>query len=192
MRSSSLKQNSAIDNGPWFIAVERFGPAQGQSWLKYIEDSGLTQIEDLVSLDTMLCPPVLKETLEEYWPHIVNESGYLQFFRDLDFLRGALAAASSKEARMLCVFRNPNEPPTLPPELSSFRFLGFDLVEADSGVSALSNCGGWPELKNEELSKWGLIADHKRALQLQEVLPRAHPEEPHAQCDVWAIFAELD
>jgi len=191
MQSSKLKMKTEVNKGPWFIAIERFGPHDGEAWLKYIEGAGLSQVEDLVSLDTMLCPPVLTEIRNDYWPHIVNEDYYGHFFTDLNFLRSAVAAEGKNEARVLCVFRNPVELPTLSAELSSFRFLGFDLVEAGSGVSALSNCGGWPELRNEELSKWGLIEDHNRVLELQRDLPRAHPEEPHADCDVWAIFAEI-
>ncbi|MBK6895520.1 MAG: hypothetical protein IPH06_02880 [Alphaproteobacteria bacterium] len=192
MESTKLKQKTEVNNGPWFIAVERFGRKNGEAWSKYIEDTGLSQIEELVSLDTMLCPPVFSEIRDDYWPHIVNEDYYGHFFTDLKFLRDQLAEADSKEARLLCVFRNPHELPKLSPELRSFRFLGFDLVEAASGVSALSNCGGWPELKNEELSKWGLITDLNRVLELQKELPRAHPEEPHANCNVWAIFAETN
>ncbi len=52
---------------PWFTAVERFGPANG-AWSNYIEWSGLNQVEELVSLDTLLCPPVLMDVRDDYWP----------------------------------------------------------------------------------------------------------------------------
>lgn len=178
--------------GPWFIAVERFGRANGAAWARYVEWSKLDQVEDLVSLDNMLCPSVLKDIRDNRWAHIVNEDFHLHFFTDLEFLRRELAAENAEGARLLCVFRNPDKRPSLSAELSSFSFLGFDLIEAESGISALSNCGGWPELDNRELSKWGLLTDHARALDLQVILRRNHPEEPHANCDLWAIFAELE
>jgi hypothetical protein len=94
------------------------------------------------------------------------------------------------DGRILCVYRNPEIPPVLPAELSGFRLVGYDLVEVGSGPSALSNCGGWPGiLANSELSPKGLLESHARALQLQGLLRRQHPEEHHANCDVWAIFA---
>jgi len=67
----------------------------------------------------------------------------------------------------------------------------LDLVEAATGVSALSNCGGWPRVfANGELSANGLIADHARALEIQAALPLACQGEHHAICDVWAVFTE--
>lgn len=173
---------------PWFIAVERFGPQNGHAWLEYLSWSKLTQLEELVSLDSLLCPPVFKKVEDHFWPHIVNEDFYLDYFTNLDFLRDQLTQHSNY--RLLCVERNPNQTPELPAELNMFEFIGFDLVEAVSGVSALSNCGGWPELDNAELTKFGLISELQRALELQTVLPREHPEEHHADCDVWAIHIE--
>ncbi len=177
---------------PWFTAVERFGRADGDAWANYIDFSKLTQVVELVSLDGSLCAPVLREIRDYYWPYIVNEDFCLNFFTDLGFLRQELASQEIIGARLLCVYRNPEKHPTVPPELSKFCFFGFDLVEADSATSALCNCGGWPELEKSELSKWGLVTDHERALELQITLRKNHPEEPHANCDVWAIFAELE
>ena len=173
---------------PWFIAVERFGPENGDAWLKYLSWSKLNQLDELVSLDSLLCPPVFKKVEDHFWPNIVNEDFYLDYFTDLDFLREQLAEQSNYH--LLCVVRNPTQTPALPKGLARFEFIGFDLVEAGSGVSAVSNCGGWPELNNAELNKFGLIVDLERALEMQTVLRRDHPEEHHADCDVWAIYIE--
>ncbi len=78
---------------PWFIATQPFGPEDGERWLKYVEWSGLTQLEELVCLDGTLCRPILRETKNEYWPHIVNEDFMLDFFVDFDF-SGALSAGA--------------------------------------------------------------------------------------------------
>jgi hypothetical protein len=70
---------------PWFIATERFTP-EDETWNGFIQFSGLTQLKELVSLDSSLCPTVLPTTKPEYWPHIVNEDFMLNFFLDFDFL----------------------------------------------------------------------------------------------------------
>lgn len=173
---------------PWFAAVERFGPQNGDAWVKYLSWSKLYQLEELVSLDSLLCPSVFKKIEDHFWPHIVNEDYYLDYFTDLDFLRDQLLKQINY--RLLCVVKNPTQTFDLPTELSMFEFIGFDLVEASTGVSALSNCGGWPELDNSELTKLGLIGDLQRALELQTVLRIEHPEDHHADCDVWAIHLE--
>lgn len=35
----------------------------------------------------MLCPTVLKNIEDDYWPHIVNEDFMLSYFVDLNYLR---------------------------------------------------------------------------------------------------------
>jgi hypothetical protein len=172
---------------PWFIALKTFGPADGDKWFSYVQWSGLRQLEELISLDQILCPTLLPEIKADYWPHIVNEDYCTHFFTDLAFLRRQVAAIDG--GRILCVCRNPEGPPVLPAELSGFKLAGYDLVDEKGDISALSNCGGWPGiLDNSELSSKGLIGDHARAVQLKDQLARQHPKEPHARCAVWAIF----
>jgi hypothetical protein len=41
---------------------------------------------------------------------------------------------------------------------------------------------------NAELSSKGLIDDYARAEQVRSALRANYPEEPHAECDLWAVF----
>jgi hypothetical protein len=125
---------------PLFIATERFDPSDA-NWQKYIAWSRLEQLDEVVSLDRSLCPTVLPDIKPEYWNHIVNEDFMLHFFVDLDYLRKETGDIHSKN--LLCVFRNPTSPPSSQvPE--GFNFVGYDLVDKDSSLSALTNCGGFP------------------------------------------------
>jgi len=75
------------------------------------------------------------------------------------------------------------------PAFADFRFLGYDLVDRESSISALTNCGGFPDaFANSELSNAGLLTDLRRAVEVQRTLRALHPEERHADCHVWAIF----
>jgi hypothetical protein len=171
---------------PWFIATETFTPDDGDRWSKYIRWSGLTQLEEVVSLDGMLCPTILREIRDDYWPHIVNESFMLQYFLDFEFLVKQVAGIEKKN--LLCVFRNPSEQPT-PPPAAQFEFLGYDLVDVEDLNSALTNCGGYPDIfANSELSRFGLLTELGRALEVQARLRSLHPKDHHANCHVWAIF----
>jgi hypothetical protein len=171
---------------PWYIATKTFTSRGGGSWQTYVAWSGLTQLDEVVSLDRMLCPTLLPEIRDEYWPHIVNEDFMLNFFVDLEFLLAQLSGTG--ERNLLCVYRNPPTPPRPCIGSVKFEFLGYDLVDVESGVSALTNCGGFPDVfDNAELSSKGLLTSHLRALQVQSELRRRHPEEPHANCHVWAV-----
>jgi hypothetical protein len=171
---------------PWFIATERFTSRDGEAWDKYVAWSGLRHLEEVVSLDPMLCPTLLPEIKDDYWPYIVNEDFMLNFFVDLQFLLRQVPDLDG--SNLLCVYRNPEEPP--PPYQNSIRFepLGYDLVDVEGSASALSNCGGFPDVfTSAELSSKGLLTSHARALQVQSDLCSKHPEEHHANCHVWAI-----
>jgi hypothetical protein len=172
---------------PWFIATETFTPRRGDAWTKYIAWSGLGHLDEVVSLDSMLCPTVLPKIKDEHWPHIVNEDFMLNFFIDLEFLPKEISGI--RERNLLCVYRNP---PSAPPPYAGpirFEFLGYDLVDVQGGASALANCGGFPDVfGNHELSPKGLLTSHARAFEVKLELRRRHPEERHADCHVWALY----
>ena len=70
-----------------------------------------------------------------------------------------------------------------------FEFIGYDLVDKDSSISALTNCGGFPKaFSNGELSEKGLFRTHERSREVQEALRQQYPTEHHADCHLWAIF----
>lgn len=178
---------------PWFIATERFTSGDKDAWAKYAAWSGLGHLDEVVSLDPMLCPTVLPETKGEYWPYIVNENFMLNFFVDLEFLLKQLPDIRRRNPlNLLCVHRNPESPPPACKGPVDFELLGYDLVDVEGGASALTNCGGFPDVfANDELSSRGLLTSHARARQVQAELRARHPEERHADCHVWAISRAL-
>ena len=172
---------------PWYIATETFTPRRAEAWEKYVAWSGLTQLHEVVSLDPMLCPTLLPEIDRDFWPHIVNEDFMLGFFVDLEFLLGRLPAVADRN--LLCVYRNPPGMPAPPSGPLDFEFLGYDIVDVQASASALTNCGGFPGVfDNRELSPEGLLTSHARACEVQSALRVKHPDEPHADCHVWALF----
>jgi len=100
----TLRLSSHSQVTPWFIATEPFTSMNGHKWEKYIAWSGLKQLDEVVSVDELLCPTLLRDK-DEYWPHIVNEDFMLHFFTDFDFLMAQVAGIEPKN--VLCVFRNP-------------------------------------------------------------------------------------
>ncbi|MCV9966141.1 hypothetical protein OIU34_30170 [Pararhizobium sp. BT-229] len=172
---------------PLYIAVEKFSPSEGQGWDDYIAWSGLAQLDEVVTLDGMICPFVLEEIKDSYWDHIVKEDGMLNFFTNFDFFMKELGTAQN--ANVLGVLRNPTLEAVQQGLGDRFRFVGYDLLDQDHSISALTNCGGFPEVfDNAELSTKGLLTDYDRAKEIQRDLRRLHPEERHADCNIWAIF----
>lgn len=172
---------------PLFIATRKFDPVVSQTdWQTYVSGSGLSQLREVVSLDALLCPPLLEETKAEYSPNTVNEDFMGQFFTNLEFLLREAALVPNKN--ILCVYREPTEVPAAP-TYGTWEFIGYDLVDVTFGMSALTNCGGFPNAFVEaELSSQGLLTSLTRAREVQQKLKEEYQGEPHGECHVWAIF----
>ena len=164
-----------------FVVVDRFD-ASDASWANYIAWSGLTQLTALVSLDCILCGATLHPNTDGYWEHVVDPRFAL--FDDLAWL--VRVAPPTAQQQLLFVRIDPAEHEA---GVDGFVFAGFDLVEAGGGVSSLSNCGGWPGvLDNAELNAHGLLSTWTRARAVQQALQQQHPQEPHAQTTLLALW----
>jgi hypothetical protein len=75
------------------------------------------------------------------------------------------------------------------PPAGGFDFIGYDLVEEITQISALTNCGGFPDcFCNAELNRFGLLDRFDRATEIRRHLLEHHPKEPHANCELYAIW----
>jgi hypothetical protein len=176
---------------PLFIATERFDPTDGDGWEKYCQWSKLHHLTEVLSLDTMLCRRIIDEIKDEDWSHILCEDFRSDYFIHLDYLKQRVHDVPRKS--ILGLYRNPETHITVPPASDNFHFFGYDLIDEETQVSALTNCGGFPDVfQNDELNKFGLITDFDRACEIRRLLSKLHPEEPHAQCEMYAIWRLKD
>jgi hypothetical protein len=172
---------------PLFIATGRFDPADGDKWNKYFEWAKIPLLTELVGLDSMMCPRVITQFTDEDWNHIVCEDFRLNYFHHLDYLQERVRSVS--RINILGVYRNPENHITKPPAPESFSFVGYDLIEEATQISALNNCGGFPDVfRNDELNQFGLLGGFARATEVRERLLVRYPDEPHADCELYAIW----
>ena len=171
---------------PLFIATRRFDPAESEKWRGYCEWAKIPKLVEIVSLDSLLCEHLIRELSYEDWAHNVHENFRLDYFYDFDYLMQRVRDLPRKN--ILGVYRNP-ENHSIPAPAENFEFVGYDLIEEQTQISALTNCGGFPDVfRNDELNCFGLIADFNRAADVRRLLTERHPEEHHAQCEMYAIW----
>ena len=166
-----------------FIAVESFVPTP-----KYIEWSRLFQLRELVSFDCALCPRIIKE--HEYTEDDYKHIGWFEsisYFKDLKWLINRVGEIEDKQ--ILAITMEPVfECKNLVID-DRFKFYGYDLIEESTCISALTNCGGFDDVfLPNELTEYGLIHEINRAKEIQAKLSDRYPDEPHAQCELWAIW----
>jgi hypothetical protein len=170
-----------------YSAVKRFDPACGEAWRKFIAWSSLERLREVVSLDLILCPTIFGELTAEDWRHNVQEDFKITLFHDLDHV--LCRVAGDDLVNVLALMQNPTEEEVRSFDDPRFAFRGFDLVELQTGISALVNCGGFDRaVAPTDLSDCGLLADHARALTVQKRLRAEYPDEHHADCDLWAVW----
>ena len=159
---------------PLFLATKPFSPQDSERWQSYLDWAQISQLSELVSLDSMLNPHLITDIIDEGWNHIVNEDYRLSYFTNLDYMLTRLPNTPNRN--ILGLYRNPDSHITTPPAPASFEFLGYDLIEEQTQISALTNCGGYPEtFSNSEINPFGLISDYPRASQIQDELYTKNP-----------------
>ena len=159
-----------MKNEIWYTARETFDSDYkvDSSWNKYIEWSKLTHLSELVSLDGILNGLILKSDFDSINPIIEKTMG-LEYFN------------------LLAVIKEPNEEKS---KLNSeFEFIGYDLIETEGNVSALTNCGGFDEsFLPKDLNGFGLVTEWTRAKKIQTDLRINNPEEQHADCYLFEVW----
>ena len=169
-----------------FSAVQRFDPASGEAWQKYIAWSRLTHLREVVSLDTSLCPSFFKELSAADWEHNVQQDFQTDRFHDPDYV---IQRVVDERVNVLALIEEPSAEEVAGFADPRFLFRGFDLIEERTGISALVNCGGFDKaFLGRDLSDCGLLVDYARARAVQRQLRLEYPEEPHADCRLWGIW----
>lgn len=170
-----------------YTAIETFDPTWGEIWDKYIEWSRLDHLEEVVSLDCSLCPSIIGELIAEDWNFKVYEDIFHGLFNDLDYLIGRVAKGIQHQ--IIATISEPKDIEVLNFRDKRFLFKGYDLIENDTRISALTNCGGFDlAFQKSDISKSGLILSHDKAFKIRESLFENYPDEYHADCNIWAIW----
>jgi hypothetical protein len=171
--------------------VERFSPRSGEGWRRYLEWSGLSHLTEVVGLDASLCPGLVQEYADEDWEHLVFAEHLFACFDGVAYALRRVGDAFDKGRHQVLALAREPALEDAPQELPGFRFMGFDLVDESTSISALTNCSGFEgALAPADLSACGLVVDPRRAHAIREALATLFPEEHHADCAVWAIWRQ--
>ena len=177
-----------IEGRVLYAAVEPFDETSGSRWKGYAAWLGKPELPRVITLDHMLCAPLVKDFEDDDWQHNVQADFLLDLFHDFKYLKQR--TSSFQRRNLLAVIANP-KPHEMPQgEAPLFNFAGFDIVDMQMSASAILNCGGYPDIFSiDQLSsKTGLLQDYGRACKIRDTLRERFPDEHHAQCRVWAIW----
>jgi hypothetical protein len=185
---ASASRDFKLMNEIWYTCRGVFSAATRMDWDKYVAWAQLPQLCQVVSLDSFLCPDVINELNAEDWQYNVQADYFIFMFRDLDYLLERVRDVT-EPFDVLAVCHEPDADARTLFDDARFEFMGYDLMDEWVGDSALTNCGGFPEaFDNSELSEVGLLRDFAQANIVQQRLREFYADEPHANCDVWAIW----
>lgn len=74
-----------------------------------------------------------------------------------------------------------------------FTFCGYDLVEMNTCISAITNCGAYFDnaVDYGNLNEYGLLSNYLDAVKTQILLRDHYPDENHAYCEVVEVWRKL-
>ena len=172
----------------YYAALERFDSNNGDRWVDYTRWLGRNDLIRIVSLDSILCSPVIHAESSEDWQFVAKEDFMLDFFTDLDFVLQRVAG--HRPSVVVAVARDPSEADVNGFSQPNFEFVGFDIVDTQFIASALLNNSRFQGVFDvEELSQEsGLIMSRERAFQIRDTLRERYPDCDGAKCHVWAIW----
>jgi len=161
----------------------------GMSWDKYIEWSKLTHLTELVSLDGMLNEILVEPDNDnaDDWNFIyIIEQYQTGFFTTLEYVYKRLKPKN--KYNLLTVVLEPDKD-CKGINIDGYEFVGYDLLDQDFSISALTNCGGFDEtFLPKDLNDKGLIDNFEKAYDIKKRLLENNPEEHHADTNVIAVW----
>ncbi|MEO1093331.1 MAG: hypothetical protein AAFX01_00335 [Cyanobacteria bacterium J06638_28] len=175
-----------------YAITETFGPTT-PNWQEYKVWIQLKQLEEVVSLDPMLCPSLILDnsTDPEFWESVFTDGQLMtDLHRSLEYAIGHIGPEFKGLCNVICAIQNPIA--ACPQKIENdFILVGYDLLDRDYGASALSNCGGFYDIYSpSDVNRYGLITDFNLATRVQMELRTAYPEEHHADCHLWALYRQ--
>jgi hypothetical protein len=184
------------DPGPTYLtATAKFSPitqrtSQGKTldWQSYIAWSKLTHLKEVVTLDCILGESVVERDNQLDADFLVWEDSIPLLYTRLDYLLTKLEGKDPLSYNLLAVTKEPTAPCETS-HVGGFEFIGYDLLDVEGGNSALTNCGGFDNtFLPHDLNEYGLLSTYQKAYTIKEELLKNNPDEPHANCQVWAIW----
>jgi hypothetical protein len=179
----------------YYTATSKFDPTtqrtyQGidMNWPGYISWSKLHHVKEVITLDGILGQKVVKRDNQLDANFLVWEDFVPLLYTSKEYLLSKVAGQDPQSYNLLAVTKEPTTPcETI--HLAGFEFIGYDLLDVHGDISALTNCGGFDNtfLPND-LNEYGLLSTYEKAYTTKEKLFENNPEEPHATCNVWAIW----
>lgn len=173
-----------------YRVVQRYSPDTIPDWAKFVRFSGLAHVHEVVGLDSLLCAQLRPERSDEDWKHAVMPEFVDGLYDAPEYALARLGGEfSSQSHQLIAVARDPDTAGLRAVELAGFDFLGLELIEEETEISALTNCGGFDgAVAPDALNEFGLVSQLVDAQALLDALRSAFPLEPHANCKVWAVW----
>ena len=161
----------------------------GMSWDKYIEWSKLTHLTELVSLDGILNEVLVEPDYNngDDWNFIyIVDRCQTGFYTTQEYVFERLKPKD--KFNLLTVVIEPNQD-CEGIKIEGYEFVGYDLIDKDFYISALTNCGGFDEtFLPTDLNDKGLIDDFAKAYNIKRRLLENNPDEDHADTNVIAVW----
>jgi len=162
------------------------------SWEKYKDWSKLYHLDELVSLDGILNEDLVEPNYDskEDWNYIhIVDMVQTGFYNSIEYVLNKISL--NNKFNLLTIEIEPDEERSNY-IINDYEFIGYDLLDQDYSISALTNCGGFDEsFLPKDLNNKGLIDNLDKAKDIQRKLLENNPEEHHADTNIIAVWRNI-
>ncbi len=172
-----------------FTLRKRFTLSESSRWDGYRRFSGFCDIAELVTLDGMMCPDIVRPLRDADWQHNVHEDFRTTLFYNAEYLINRQPIDSSSN-QLLAVYECPDGSEVIP---EGFTVCGYDIMDSEFGNSTLTNCGPIPAtFAPQDVNRYGLVSDLSDALIIRDAMHKLQPDDPHlGDCKVWLVARRI-
>ncbi len=171
-----------------FTIIEKFNSSAGKIWEEFQFENGMEHLEEVISLDSMLCP-----SMENYNSNKVTADVFLHLqidsllYEDLTLDFEPFLKNLNHSYNLIALEFNSHKHPST--DIKHFIFKGYDLIDTKTRIIVLVNCGRLDKaFSATEINEYGLITDFEQAKIIQREILREYPNLSHNQTTLIAIW----
>lgn len=176
-----------MDPKVWYGAFLILDKRRGKFFEGYLNFAGLDQREEIITLDGMLCPSIF-EIDDEGWNYLHNNICISDLYSDAAYTSKRMEGRD--DANLLAVVLEPQVNKSAKELIQNGKFIGYDIMDVDWGISILTNCGCNKVMGSVGRNNYGLVDDFELTYSLRDENARVYEGESHSDgyvCEIWKI-----
>jgi len=169
-----------------YSAIHQLNKSEGSYFFNYLKNIGLSEIDEVITLDSMHCPKAF-EIDDEGWDYTLNEDYMLGLYTNLAYVKAR--AKDLINILIIGIVKEPDCQLSGKDHFTGAEFIGYDLMDIHMDVSILTNTTGFEQIINfKDLNKFFLIGSFEKVTEIKQRIETEIQDHPHTRGYIFEIW----